>query len=148
MIMGDLNSRLGIPTNLSIRKEICECEGVEDRTVNKNAKCVLDLCEDNKLVVVKNLKHGTHHFKSNLSFWKKTTWISEPDTFIVSESCIQHIASFDMVQRFNGKLLFSDHALVDVAMNLGNMKLPADLLRASKHHHHPRGEMQNVGRGC
>ena len=63
MIMGNLNSRVGIPTNLSIRKEICECEGVEDRTVNKNAKCVLDLCEDNKLVVVNNLKQGTHHFK-------------------------------------------------------------------------------------
>ena len=61
--MSNLNSRVGIPINLSIRKEICECEGVEDRTVNKNAKCVLDLCEDNKLVVVNNLKQGTHHFK-------------------------------------------------------------------------------------
>ena len=104
---------------------------------------MLNLCEDNKLVVVKNSKHYTS-LQVNLSFRKKTTWISEPDTFIVSESCIQHIASFYMVQRFNKKLLFSDHALVDVVMNLGNMKLPADLLRASKHHHHPRGEVQNA----
>ena len=97
--------------------------------MNKNGRCVPGLCEDKKLVIVNNLKHGGNHFKSNLSFRKKANWISEPDIFITSESCVQHIASFNMLQRFNGKLLFSDHALVDVAMNLEHMKIPADLLR-------------------
>ena len=43
---------------------------------------------------------------------------------------MQHIASFDMLQRYNGKLLYSDHALVDVAMDLENLEVPVDLLKS------------------
>ena len=34
-----------------------------------------------------------------------------------------------MVQRYNGKLLYSDHALVDVTISLRNMRIPIDLIR-------------------
>ena len=128
IIMGDLNSRIGVPTNIFAGREKCVYEGVEDITVNKNGKCVLQLCEDNKLVILNNLKHGAKHFKSNLSFRKKANWISEPDIAIVSDTSVQHIASFNMIQRYNGKLLYSDHALVDIAMDAENIGMSVELL--------------------
>ena len=85
IVMGDLNSRVGLPTNLHIEKEKCVYEGVQDAVVNKNGKCILDLCEETRLVVVNNLKHDSGHFKSKLSFRKKTNWISEPELLLVSE---------------------------------------------------------------
>ena len=130
IILGDLNSRVGNPTNLVVGNSKCVYEGVEDIAVNKNGKCALQMCEDNNLVIVNNLKCGANHFKSSLSFRKKANWISEPDIVIISESCIQHISSFNMMQRFNGKLLYSDHALVDVTLSLKNMRIPIDLIRA------------------
>ena len=129
LIMGDLNSRVGSPASLEIANEKCAYEGVEDITVNKNGQCMLELCEDNKLVILNNLKFGDQHFKSKLSFRKKKNWISEPDVIVVSESCVQHVESFNMLQRYNGKLLYSDHAMVELTLNLKDMGIPVDLLR-------------------
>ena len=56
-IMGDLNSRVGVPTDLHIEKEKCVYSGVDDTTVNKNGRCILQLCEDLKLVIINNLKY-------------------------------------------------------------------------------------------
>ena len=128
IIMGDLNSRIGVPTNIFTEREKCVYEGVEDTTVNKNGKCVLQLCEDNGLVILNNLKIGTKHFKSNLSFRKKANWISEPDIAIVSDSSLQHIDSFNMTQRYNGKLLYSDHALMDITIDAENIGVSVELL--------------------
>ena len=118
LIMGDLNSRVGSPANLQVDNEQCMYDGVEDLTVNSNGKCTLQLCEDNELVIINNLKHCGRHFKSNLSFRKRKNWISEPDVFITSGSSVQHISSFSTLQRYNGKLLYSDHAMVDVTKSL------------------------------
>ena len=128
IVMGDLNSRVGLPTNLHIEKEKCVYEGVQDAVVNKNGKCILDLCEETRLVVVNNLKHDSGHFKSKLSFRKKTNWISEPDLLLVSESCVQHLESFDMIQRYEDRLLYSDHALLDFRLDLKKMPPSTDIL--------------------
>ena len=70
--MGDLNSRIGIPKDLYIRKEKCVYEGVEDVSLNINGKAILDLCEETRMVAVNNLKVDDRHFKSKSSFRKKT----------------------------------------------------------------------------
>ena len=111
-IMGDLNSRVGVPDNLTIGSEKCVYEGAEDTSVNMNGRRILDLCVETRMVVVNNLKHGNRHFESKLSFRKKSNWISEPDLLLASESCIQHIKSFVMIQRYENRLLYSDHALL------------------------------------
>ena len=128
-IMGDLNSRVGIPTTLEIGNEKCVYEGVEDTTVNQNGRCLLDMCEDSELVIVNNLKVGDRHFKSKLSFRKKANWISEPDILLASRSCVQYVQSFNMLQRYENRLLYSDHALVEVSLNFDGMGIPINLLR-------------------
>ena len=128
VIMGDLNSRVGTPTNLNIGNDNCVYVGVEDQTVNKNGQCLLDLCRDNGLVVVNNLRVGERHYKSNLSFRKKANWISEPDVLLASASCVQHIESFNMLQRYENKFLYSDHALLEFKLSLKNMRVSTDLL--------------------
>ena len=128
IVMGDLNSRVGMPTDLYIEKVRCIYEGVEDVTVNKNGKCILDLCNEARLVVINNLKQDTRHFKSKLSFRKKMNWISEPDLLLASESCVQHLESFDMMQRYENQLLYSDHAVVDFKLNLKGIEQSTELL--------------------
>ena len=65
-----------------------------------NGTCILQLCEDTDIAVVNNVKYGYHHFKSTLSFCKKTNWISEPDL-----------------------LLASDHALLEFKLNFLNISM-------------------------
>ena len=129
IIMGDLNSRVGIPTDLHIKNDKCVYEGVQDTTVNKNGNCLLQLCEDSKLVVINNLKYGDRHFESQLSFRKKSNWISEPDLLVVSEACIQLVKTFNMRQRFEDKLLFSDHAVLEFELDLNNVNIATELLK-------------------
>ena len=129
-IMGDLNSRVGIPADVTVDNEKLSYEGCEDRAVNKNGKCLLQLCEDTSLVVVNNLKFGGRHFKSNLSFRKKANWISETDIMLASESCLRLVESFNMVQRFENKLLYSDHALLEFKMDVTRIRVSMELLKA------------------
>ena len=70
-VMGDLNSPVGLPTELYLEKDKCVYEGVEDATVNTNGRRILELCEETRLVVINNLKHDNRHFKLKLLFRKK-----------------------------------------------------------------------------
>ena len=128
--MGDLNSRIGVPTELQSGGEKLVYEGCEDTTVNKNGTCTLQLCEDTEVAVVNNVKYGDYHFKSKLSFRKKTKWISEPDLLLASDTCLQMIESFNMIQCFENKLLYSDHALLEFNLNLEKISISMELLRA------------------
>ena len=128
MIMGDLNSRVGVPTELRIRDKKLLYEGCNDVTVNKNGRCVLKLCEDNKLAVVNNLKLDNHHFESKLSFRKKLEWISEPDLLLASTNCLYLICSFNMIQYYGGRHLSSDHGLLETEINLEKIDISLDLL--------------------
>ena len=93
-IMGDLNSRVGVPVDLCFDEEKLTYNGCEDITVNGNGRNILQLCGDTKLAVVNNLKYGEKHFKSQLSFRKKSRWISEPDLLLTSKTNrnVQHVA--------------------------------------------------------
>lgn len=129
IVIGDLNSRVGVPKGLGKCKKELMYDGVEDLTLNKNGKSVLKLCIDTKLAVINYLKHGNYHFKSKLSFRKKSTWISEPDVTLVSITSLNLIKSFNMIQYFEGKHLYSDHAIMEIELNLNELDVSMDLLK-------------------
>ena len=133
--MVDLNSRIGIPTEFTCGDEELKYVGCKDITVNSNGKSVLQLCKDNNLVVINNLQHGEKHFESKLSFRKKSRWISEPDLLLSSNTCLDMVKSFDMIQQFENKYLYSDHALLEFVLDLEKTKEPSKLLLNSACNH-------------
>ena len=127
LIMGDLNSRIGIPTELRLNDKKLVYEGCEDLTQNKNGKRLLQLCGENKLAVINNLRVGNTHYKSNLSFRKKKKWISEPDLMVASS--LKFVKSFNMVQYYEGKHIASDHALMETEIDLDKIGPPLELIK-------------------
>ena len=81
------------------------------------------------MVAVNNLKYGNKHFKSKLSFRKKGTWISEPDMLVVSANGLNLLDSFDMLQYFNGRHLYYDHALLEYVINTEQVSISTELLK-------------------
>ena len=128
-IVGDLNSRVGVPTDLSFGEEILVYNGCEDLTLNENGKCLLQMCRESNIAVVNNLNYNDEHFESALSFRKKDTWISEPDLLLTSKFGISLIDSFRMIQKHNGKHLYSDHALLEFVINTERVNISTELLK-------------------
>ena len=129
IIIGDLNSRVGTLLNFRNGDNELKYVGCEDGvTINKNGRATTQLCQDNNLIVINNLLYGEKHFKSKLSFRKKTQWISEPDILLASDMCLDMIHSFEMVQYFENQHLYSDHALLEFQLDLTEVKIPLDLL--------------------
>ena len=137
VVVGDLNSRVGIPTELLDNGSNLHYTGCEDTIVNSNGKNILQVCKDEKLVVVNNLKYNENHYKSNLSFRKKQRWISEPDLLIISKKGLRLMEAFKMVRYFEGKHLFSDHGLIDFQIDVTKAKISTKLLK---------GRAENLGR--
>ena len=129
--IGDLNSRIGIPTEFACGDEVLKYIGCEDNNVNSNGKSVLQLCKDNNLVVINNLQYGEKHFKSKLSFRKKSRWISEPDLLLASNTCLDMVKSFGMIQQFENKFLYSDHALLEFVIDLEKTRVSSSLILKS-----------------
>ena len=127
-ILGDLNSRVGTPQSLKIDDDELSYVGTDDNIVNKNGKEILQLCDDNDLVVINNLQYKDKHFKSKLSFRKKANWISEPDLLLVSDTCLDMLDSFEMIQYIENKHLYSDHALLAFVLDLRKVRISTDLL--------------------
>ena len=130
IILGDLNSRVGNPGPCLDSNGVLEYIGCEDRIVNGNGKKILQLCRDENLAVVNNLKYGEKHFKSYLSFRRRQQWISEPDLLIISRKGLNLIESFQMRQYFKGKNLCSDHGIVECRIDTSKCKISTDLLKA------------------
>ena len=128
-IMGDLNSRIGVPDDRICNGESLDYYECEDLNVNDNGKNLLMLCEENNVVVVNNLRYRGKHFNSKLSFRKKNAWISEPDALVVSVKGLELIDSFNMVQYFDGKHLYSDHALLEFILNTEKVDISTALLK-------------------
>ena len=128
-VIRDLNSRVGKQSDAWFEDEKLEYCGCNDLIVNENGKSLIDVCRETNTAVVNNLKYGDKHFKTKLSFRRKDNWISEPDLLVTSQRGIELIESFDTVQYHNGRHLCSDHALVDLELNLKKMKVSTELLK-------------------
>ena len=129
-IVGDLNSRVGVPSDLLLDDEMLVYEGCEDRTLNENGKSLLQLCRDSNLAVLNNLRYHNKHYKSTLSFRKKDVWISEPGLLITSKSGIELIETFNMLQKQNGRHLYSDHALLEFAIDTEKVSISTEMLKS------------------
>ena len=81
---------------------------------NENAYILSSICIECNLLVLNNLKVNNHHFISDKTFRKGREWISELDTFIVSENMLEYITDFHVVRDDS---LPSDHA--PISMTLG-----------------------------
>ena len=128
-VIGDLNSRVGNPVDLYFEDNLLEYDDCDDLAVNENGKCLLDMCRGNNVAVVNNLKYGDKHFKTQLSFRKKNRWISEPDILVTSRSGVDLIDTFETIQYYDGKHLYSDHALLHLVIDLEKVKISTSLLK-------------------
>ena len=117
-ILGDLNSRVGIPKDLKFGDMKLNYSGCNDNNTNENGRKLLDMCRETFTAVVSNVHFGGVHFKSKLSFRRKSDWISETDVLVTSEKGMRMLESFDMVQYHNGGHLYSDHALLQFGLNI------------------------------
>ena len=129
VMVGDLNSRVGNPGERLENRGTLHYTGCEDTVLNSNGKSILQICKDEKLVVVNNLEYNEKHHKSSLSFRKKQRWISEPDLLIISKKGLRFIESFKMVQYFEGRHLYSDHGLIDFQIDITKCRLSTKLLK-------------------
>ena len=129
IIFGDLNSRVGDPGLCLEGGNVFQYAECEDKIVNNNGNNILQLCKDEKLAVVNNMKYGEKIFKSNLSFRKRQQWISEPDLLIMSRKDLQLIDSFQMRQYFEGRNLRSDHGIIEFKIDTTKCKISTELLK-------------------
>ena len=128
-IMGDLNSRVGVPRETYVKQEKIIYSGCEDTHVNANGRRILQLCDYTNLAIINNLEFRNKHFKSRLSFRKKHKWISEPDLLIASTKGIDLIETFYMIRLYEGNLLYSDHALLEFEINMEKVRIFTEVLK-------------------
>ena len=128
-VIGDLNSRVGKPTDACFDEDILVYRGCEDIIVNENGKNLMDVCRETNTAVVNNLLYDGKHFKTKLSFRRKDNWISEPDLLVTSRSGIELISLVETVQYHNGRHLCSDHALLAFEIDVKKVKVSTELLK-------------------
>ena len=135
VIMGDLNCRFGnYLRDLPVRSEIPHAHTYEYpflpdcvNTPNDNAYVLSTICIDKRLVVVNNLKTPTKHYKSDLTYRKGRTWVSELDVCVVSHEAVSNISSFSVHKT---ECLPSDHAPISIDLKIPDISLDAIYSRA------------------
>ena len=95
---------------------------------NDNSYLLSNLCVDNSLVVVINIKTATCHFPSNKTYKKGKQWISELDTAVVSFKLLKCINRFKAHQT---DWLPADHAPISIELELPKFNIDITLSRAS-----------------
>ena len=88
----------------------------------------MNLCRETNTAVVNNLVYKDKQFKTKLSFRKKDNWISEPDLLVTTREGVELIDSFSTVQYHDGMHLLSDHALLDLKIDLKKVNVSMELL--------------------
>ena len=122
VMMGDFNSRVGVPSIANDKGDEYEYEGVCDYTVNGHGRTLLNICNNNELVIANHLKYDTRRLGGNLSYKQKTNWISEIDVCVVKANCIKLIKDLKVLQDVRG----SDHAPLSVTLVVGNGTIITD----------------------
>ena len=96
-----------------------------DAGQNSNGKDIIQICKDNNMLVINNLKYKSKVFKGSLTFRKKEKWISELDVCIASHGIASNIVEFTV----NNSLQFpSDHAALSVILDFPESMMSAQCL--------------------
>ena len=124
-MMGDLNARFGISVQ-QLPREInlshFSYPFVPDPlpNPNDNALVLLGMCIDERLLIINNLKTQFSHFKSALTYRQGLTWTSEIDSCLVSDSMVDLIENFEILQDLS---LPSNHAPLCLTINSPGINL-------------------------
>ena len=114
VIVCDLNARLGSNVHSIMEGNDSLCHSIVDTGKNKNGETITELCIKNLLVPVNNLSTLSSKWSSDLTYRKKTRWISEVDLCLISIPLVDAVSNFHV----NKDVRFpSDHAPVSVALD-------------------------------
>ena len=112
IVMGDLNARVAVPELVNSENVPYVYSGVVDNTVNARGRSLLHLCSNNNMVIANHLLYNKSQLGGNLSFRRGNTWISELDTCLAKQDCIDQITQLEIQQDIRG----SDHAPLSVTV--------------------------------
>ena len=77
-VFGDLNARVATPDLTQVSPNLSYPHCTDDKT-NYNGRQLLQVCKDNDMVIINNLKVENISFPSSLSYRKGKNWVSELD---------------------------------------------------------------------
>lgn len=118
--MGDFNRRVGDPRLVDEAGCAYEYDDVKDMVVNSHGKNLVNICQNNDLVIVNNLLHGSEHFKGNLSFRRRVTWLSKIDLCLCKLTCLDKISrELHVHQNVRG----SAHAPISITLDIDKGKM-------------------------
>ena len=109
VIVGDFNARCGDGVSDLLHQNPDMQYRIVDSTVNSNGRDLLQVCSDNSLLILNNLRAGVNFFQGGLSFRRKKKWISELDLCLLSSSLLSCTKNLLVSQNTNDP---SDHAPV------------------------------------
>ena len=118
IIVGDLNARLGKHVHDIVKDNSDLGYRVIDETTNENGRTVIRICQSNQLLPVNNLCTPQNSWPSQLTYRKRSNWISEVDLCLVSHSLTQHVQSFAVDQNLS---MPSDHAPITVSFDFAGL---------------------------
>ena len=114
-LIGDLNSRM---SNLSmfddVDRGIVYADNV-DKGSNAHGKELANICKWSEVYPVNNVTLNGKQFSGNLTFRKRTEWISQLDWCICSFDVLQCIRDFAVL---SSSPLLGDHATLSVAIDV------------------------------
>ena len=125
--IGDFNARVGTPRITDTSGNTYEYRGVKDDSINSHGRTLVNLCNNNSMVIANHICHNGRNFGGELSFKRRSTWISEIDLCLVKGECIDLIKDINVHQDIPG----SDHAPLTVTLATDSLPTlsPAELLQ-------------------
>ena len=111
VILGDLNARCGKQLHQMTQQWPDVQYTPIDTVVNSNGREITQICHDNSLLVLNNLKSESGMFKGGLTFRRRSKWISEVDLCLLSHGLLAYAKSLNVLQDTDYP---SDHAPVSV----------------------------------
>ena len=135
LIMGDLNCRFGSSVSNLVQDSMptgkFSYPAVPDdvRYPNDNANSLSQICINNGLLIINNLKADEQTYKSKLTFKRRQTWISELDVCLTHYNSTRYITSFQVIHDLS---LPSDHALITISVSPPSQDYTGLLRRAER----------------
>ena len=114
VVVGDFNARCGDGVHELVHQSPELRYHVVDSTLNSNGRDVLQVCTDNKLLILNNLQSDDNFFQGGLTFRRKKKWVSELDLCMLSPSLLSCTKSLLVSQDTSDP---SDHAPVSIEFN-------------------------------
>ena len=127
IVLGDFNARVGTPSIKNEDGYLYRFEGGRDAIVNSHGRAIENMCNNNEMVIVNNLKYNGQLYNGNLTFKRRNTWLSEIDLCISKRQCLSMIQDF----RVHQEVIGSDHAPLSITLtaNAANIISPKQLIQ-------------------